>query len=61
MELTNLTIEELEARKSELLASLDSPEIDTEEKVAELRDQLAAVDEEMESISSVWPIISFRL
>lgn len=49
MELTNLTIEELEARKSELLASLDSPEIDTEEKVAELRDQLAAVDEEMET------------
>ena len=49
MELTNLTIEELEARKSELLTSLDSPEIDTEEKVAELRDQLAAVDEEMET------------
>jgi len=49
MELTNLTIEELEARKSEFLTSLDSPEIDTEEKVAELRDQLAAVDEEMET------------
>lgn len=48
MELREMTIEELESRKAELTDSIDSPEIDTEEKVAELRESIEAVKAELE-------------
>ena len=53
MELRNMTIDELEARKEELKASIDSPEIDTEEKLAELRADIEAVKEELESRKAI--------
>lgn len=53
MNLKELTIEELEVRKAELTSSIDSPEIDTEEKVAELRSDIDAVKEELESRKAV--------
>lgn len=53
MNLKELTIEELEVRKAELTDSIDSPEIDTEEKVAELRADIEAVKEELENRKAV--------
>lgn len=53
MDLKELTIEELEVRKTELTESIDSPEIDTEEKVAELRDSIDAVKEELENRKTI--------
>ena len=53
MELNNMTIDELEARKEELKASIDSPEIDTEEKLAELRADIEAVKEELEKRKAI--------
>ena len=48
MNLKEMQIEELEARKAELLESIDSPEIDSMEKVDELRSEIEAVDAELE-------------
>ena len=48
MNLKEMQIEELEARKAELLESVDSPEIDSMEKVEELRAEIEAVDAELE-------------
>lgn len=53
MELKNMTIEELETRMDELKGSIDSPEIDTEEKVAELRDSIEAVKAELENRKAI--------
>lgn len=53
MELKDMNIEELETRMGELKDSIDSPEIDTEEKVAELRDSIEAVKAELESRKAV--------
>ena len=48
MEIKNMTIEELEARQAELLASIDAPEVDSIEKVEEIRSDLEAVKAELE-------------
>lgn len=53
MELKNMNIEELETRMDELKGSIDSPEIDTEEKVAELRDSIEAVKAELENRKAI--------
>lgn len=53
MELKNMNIEELETRMGELKDSIDSPEIDTEEKVAELRDSIEAVKAELENRKAI--------
>ena len=49
MEIKNMTIEELEARQAELLASVDTPEVDSVEKVDEIRSELEAIKEELEN------------
>lgn len=48
MNLKEMQIEELEARRMELLESIDSPEIDSMEKIEELRSEIDAVDAELE-------------
>lgn len=48
MNLKEMQIEELEARRMELLESIDSPEIDSMEKIEELRSEIEAVDAELE-------------
>lgn len=53
MEIKDMTIEELETRMGELKDSIDSPEIDTVEKVAELRSEYEAVKAELESRKAV--------
>ena len=53
MELREMSIEELEARYAELKESIDSPEIDSMEKVEELRSNLEAVKEELENRKAI--------
>ena len=48
MNLKEMQIEELEARRMELLESIDSPEVDSMEKIEELRSEIDAVDAELE-------------
>lgn len=48
MNLKDMQIEELEARRMELLESIDSPETDSMEKIEELRSGIEAIDAELE-------------
>lgn len=48
MNLKEMQIEELEARRMELLESIDTPEVDSLEKIEEIRSEIEAVDAELE-------------